>query len=85
MNDTYVFSIGLIATILGLISFLPIIYVVYKTKDTKNFPFKSIFIILISNILWILYGIYKEAYVNIISSGLYFLIYAYILYIKFLY
>ena len=32
---------GFLATIIGIISFLPVIYVVYKTKKTLNFPYRN--------------------------------------------
>ena len=32
---------GFLATIIGIISFLPVLYIVYKTKKTINFPYRT--------------------------------------------
>ena len=76
---------GLAATIVGIISFLPVIYVVYKTKTTKNFPIKTLLLALISNLLWIYYGAAKNKVMDkqlILMGTLYFFIYSFILYTK---
>ena len=85
MKNNLIIAIGILATIIGIISFIPVILIIYKTKKTNNFPYYSIFLQIISNILWLIYGIYKKAYANMISGILYFLIYFFILYIKLLY
>ena len=76
-------SLGIIATLIGIISYLPVLYTVHKTRKTNNFPFNTLGLAIISNILWILYGIYEPAPASILSGVLYMLIYIYILYIKF--
>jgi len=38
MLKNYIGAAGFLATIVGIISFLPVLYVVYKTKKTNNFP-----------------------------------------------
>ena len=76
---------GLAATIIGIISFLPVIYIVYRTKKTDNFPFKALLLALISNTLWIYYAIAKGPVIDIeiaLSGALYFFIYSFILYTK---
>ena len=50
---------GFLATIIGIISFLPVIYIVYKTKKTINFPYRTLILALLSNILWIYYSVAK--------------------------
>ena len=85
MKDNLIIAIGMLATIIGILSFIPVISVIYKSKKTNNFPYYSIFLAIISNILWFIYGIYKQTYANILSGTLYFLIYFFILYIKLLY
>jgi len=77
--------VGLLATMIGIISFLPVLYVVYKTKRTINFPYKTLILALISNILWIYYATAKSAEVDTqiaIMGSLYFFIYAFILFTK---
>lgn len=49
---------GFLATIIGIISFLPVLYVVYKTK-TINFPYRILILALLSNLLWIYYSVAK--------------------------
>lgn len=76
-------DIGYIATIISVISFLPIVYTVYKTGKTNNFPLKALILALMANSIWLIYGFYKNAKANIVSGGLYFLMYSYILYKKY--
>lgn len=79
---------GLVATMIGIISFIPVIYIVYKTKITKNFPYKTLILALISNVLWILYATAKDKTIDkqlMFMGVLYFLIYFFILYTKILY
>uniref|UniRef100_A0A6C0AZ28 MtN3 and saliva related transmembrane protein n=1 Tax=viral metagenome TaxID=1070528 RepID=A0A6C0AZ28_9ZZZZ len=85
MKDALIIAIGMLATMIGILSFMPVISVIYKSKRTNNFPYYTIFLAIISNILWFIYGIYKETYANILSGTLYFIIYCFILYIKLLY
>ena len=78
-------SIGILATIIGIISFIPVAYLVYKTKKTNNFPYSTLILALIANLLWFIYGIYEPASANILAGSLYFIIYLFIFYIKLLY
>ena len=77
--------IGSMAIVLGIVSFLPILYKIWKTKDTRNFTTTNLILALISNTLWIYYGTMKNASVNIWSGSLYFSIYIYIMIFKILY
>lgn len=77
-----VFAIGIMATLIGIISYLPVLYHVYNTKHTEDFPIITLYIALLSNILWMVYGLIKGAYASFISGILYFMIYAYIFYVK---
>jgi uncharacterized protein with PQ loop repeat len=71
-----------LAIILGLISFLPLIYRIYDTKDTDNFPINTLLLLILSNLLWIIYGIIEKDK-SICGMGLiYFFIYIYILFVK---
>jgi len=79
---------GLFATIIGIISFLPVIYIVYKTKNTKNFPYKTLILALISNLLWIYYALVKDKQIDkqlLLMGILYFLIYIFIFVTKIIY
>ncbi len=80
MNTEY---IGYIALTISVTSFLPIIYTVYKTGRTNNFPIEGLILAIIGNIIWFTYGIYKNAHANIISGSIYFFMYSYIIYKKY--
>jgi len=85
MLKNYITAAGFLATIVGIISFLPVLYIVFKTKKTNNFPYKALILALISNFLWIFYAFKKGPVVDnqVAFMGiLYFLIYSFILYIK---
>ena len=85
LNIFSIETIGIIATLIGLISFLPVVRVVYKSRKTNNFPYSTLYLAIISNILWIIYGLNEPALSSAFSGVVYSLIYSYILYIKFLY
>lgn len=85
MLKNYIGAAGFLATIVGIISFLPVLYVVYRTKKTNNFPYKALILALVSNSLWIFYAFKKGPKVDVqvaFMGILYFLIYSFILYIK---
>lgn len=82
MSKNNVNIIGILAIITGIISFIPVIYIVYKTKKTNDFAYYTLYLAITSNLLWILYGVNKKTYANILSGILYFIIYTFILYIK---
>lgn len=77
------FLIGDLAVILGIISFIPILIKMWKTKDTSNFTIINLLLAISSNILWIIYGIYTKSSVNLISGSLYLFIYLFITSIKY--
>jgi len=74
--------IATIALILGIITFLPVVHRIYDTKDTDNFPINTLLLLILSNSLWIIYGmIIKDN--SIYGMGLiYLFIYSFILFIK---
>lgn len=76
---------GFLATIIGIISFVPVLYVVYKTKKTVNFPYRTLILALISNLLWIYYSVAKYPKIDFqvaFMGVLYFFIYLFILQTK---
>lgn len=77
------FILGDMAIIFGIISFIPLLIKMWKTKDTSNFTLINLLLAILSNILWIIYGIYTESTVNIISGSLYLFIYLFITLIKY--
>ena len=78
----YTELVGHTAIVIGIISFVPVIYTIYKTKKTNNFPYKSLLFLIISQILWMIYGYLTSAYATLISGLLFTFIYFFILYTK---
>lgn len=79
---------GTLATLIGIISFLPVLYLIYQTKNTANFPYQTLVLAIISNVLWIVYATNGSPHVDtqIAFMGcLYLCIYLYILYTKLVY
>jgi uncharacterized protein with PQ loop repeat len=73
---------GILATFIGIMSFLPILYRITQTKDTSNFTYTNLGLALISNLLWIIFGINKDVMTSLISGILYMFIYGFILVYK---
>ena len=73
---------GLLATIIGIISFMPILYHIILTDETGNFTITNLILALISNTLWIIYGITNGLYTPTISGVLYLMIYGFIMIYK---
>jgi len=74
--------IGYIGIVFTLLSFIPVILNIAKTKKTNNFPYKTIILAYIGKILLLLNGILANNHVLTFMGGLLFIIYSYILYIK---
>jgi uncharacterized protein with PQ loop repeat len=74
--------IGYLATIIGVFSFLPVIINVYNTKKTNNFPYKTLILALISNLLFMISGIFKKDFILIFMGIVYLIIYSFITFIK---
>lgn len=75
-------TLGTLAIITGIISFLPILFRMHDTRNTSNFTWINLTLALVSNILWFLYGYLTKSFANIVSGVLYFLIYLYIVNVK---
>jgi uncharacterized protein with PQ loop repeat len=82
LDKTHIY--GNLAIIIGIISFIPIILKMFETKDTNNFTWTNLFLAVLSNIMWILYGSSIGSESVIISGVLYLLIYVFICFIKFM-
>lgn len=76
---------GKLAIVTGIISFIPIMYQIWKTKNTSNFTHKNLLLALFSNIMWIVYGVTANTSANLWSGILYLAIYSYIMIFKILY
>lgn len=62
--------IGLIATVLIVIAYIPQLFEVLMTKNAENVNGKMFSILIMSNILWIIYGININAHSIILCNGL---------------
>lgn len=74
--------IGYAGTIFTVLSFLPVVLNIYKTKKTNNFPYKTIILAYLGNGLILLNGILSRNNVLMFMGTIFVLIYSYILYIK---
>lgn len=77
--------VGKIAIFTGIISFFPIMYKMWITKNHSNFTWINLLLALSSNLAWIYYGIQANTSANLWSGILYFGIYSYILMFKIFY
>jgi uncharacterized protein with PQ loop repeat len=75
-------NLGILATLIGVISFIPILTNIYKTKQTNNFTHSNILLAIIGNSLWIIFGIYNKVNSSFFMGSIYLLIYLSILYFK---
>ena len=74
--------IGLSASIVGLISFRSMLYKIYKTKNTFDFPYEALILTLIGWCLTFIYGVLSKALSVIVLGLVYFCIFLFILIIK---
>jgi uncharacterized protein with PQ loop repeat len=82
LNDNIITVTGLLASLIGLCRFIPLIYEIHKTKKTNNFTYITLILALISSALWLIFGIYETAIPIILSSIISLSIYIYIIFIK---
>ena len=75
-------STGVIATLVGIISIIPIGVKVWKTKKTDAFPKFALILALISNSLWVAFGLYTGVKASLLSGALYLAFYLFIFLIK---
>ena len=83
MINHYTKLVGDMAIVIGIISYMPVLLTIYKTKKTNNFPYKSLVFLVMAQILWVIYGYLASANATLISGLLFLLIYLFILYTKY--
>jgi len=76
---------GVIATLIGIMSSIPIIFRVWRTKNTDFFPTFALTLSIISNTLWVIFGLYTGVLASLLSGILYLLFNVFILAIKIIY
>lgn len=74
--------LGLVASIVTTVSFLPQVILAWKTKRTKDISFLMYLIIAIGAVLWVIYGVLLQAPPIYITNGLIFTFVLSILYLK---
>ena len=73
---------GIIATLVGIISIIPIAMEVWKTKKTVAFPYFALGLAILSNSLWVAFGLYTGVKASLLSGFLYLAFYLFIFIIK---
>ena len=73
---------GVIATLIGIISIIPIGIKAWQTKKTTAFPIFALTLAIISNVLWVAFGLYAGVKASLLSGALYLAFYLFILAIK---
>ena len=81
-NSDIIKNLGLLASFLGLLRFIPMVYQIYKTKRTNNFTPTMLLLALTSTIFWLVFGFYENTLPVIISSVIALFVYLYIVYMK---
>ena len=61
-------TVGFIAAIIGVIAYFPLVYQVVFKKATHSLHYLWIALVVISSVLWILYGIKNKLLPNIYGS-----------------
>lgn len=62
--------VGLIASALSSLTFMPQVYKAWKTKSVGDLSFTMIFIVFFSTIIWLVYGIGRNLLPVIICNGI---------------
>jgi len=79
---SFINIIGILANLLNGGSLIPSIKHVYDSKDLKSYPLTFLILMIIANILWIIYGIGKDATQTIVMGIIFTAYYACFLYWK---
>ena len=62
--------IAILAPIVTSLQLLPQLYKIYKSKNVKDVSIHSLFLFLLTNLLWLLHGYFISDYSLIIGSGI---------------
>jgi MtN3 and saliva related transmembrane protein len=74
--------IGITASVIGLLRFIPMVFEIYKTKKTNNFPYLMLGFAIISTILWLIYGFINYSISLLIFASIALSVYLFILFMK---
>lgn len=78
-------SYGFFGSIVGLVSFIPIMYHVIATKNTSNFVWSGLLMAILSSFLWMMEGITMNSLTLVINTFLYIIMYFIIVVVKIFY
>lgn len=84
MINNYVTFIGILGTLIGLISFRAMLWEIYTSGITINFPYESLILTLIGWLLTMIYGILTKSIVVVTLGFIYFCVFLSILIVKIL-
>tara|TARA_R110002072_G_scaffold41263_1_gene116146 strand:+ start:363 stop:626 length:264 start_codon:yes stop_codon:yes gene_type:complete len=75
-------NIGYIGAILSILSFLPVIINIYKTKKTNNFPYTTLILAILGNFLILVNGYFSNNNLIIFMNTSFLTFYLFIMFIK---
>jgi len=78
----YVSIVGLAAGILTNISFIPQIYQIYRTKETRDLSLPMFIILTVGIFLWLVYGVLSKSMPVIVANTVAFISCSYIVIAK---
>ena len=67
---TYITVIGLVAAVCTTISFMPQIYQVYRTKQTRDLSLPTFILLTIGIFLWLVYGVLLKSLPIVLANTL---------------
>ena len=76
-------TIGHIGSALSSITFMPQVYQTWKSKTAKDLNTTTLFIVFISTIIWVVYGVGKNLWPVIICNSIICLLALLLIYFKF--
>lgn len=86
MSSAYIASIiGYFAAIIGIFTFIPQAYDIWKTKSTKGISLLTFVLIVFMSILWIIYGVLLQAFPILLVNIVVLFLASYIVFMKFKY
>lgn len=74
--------IGYLAALLTTISFLPQVFKIYKTKETKSISLSMYIILTLGILLWLIYGLHLNSMPIILANAVTLVSLIYILFMK---
>lgn len=76
-------AIGLVASTLSSLTFMPQVYRAWKTKSVDDLSLAMMLFVFFSTILWLIYGFGRGALPVIICNGIIFVLSIVLIYFKF--